>query len=218
MDMSSGAAVTPARLPAKLIAVDIAERVFLFALFVYFMRNMLFSTMGPMNPIAMLLVVSESLPIILVCLRGPSATMSMRPSDWFLGFAAASLPLLAVPSANTEAIAPVAVSLFLVLSGILLQTAAKVFLGRSFGVIAANRGVKVSGPYRYVRHPMYAGYVMTHIAFLLTRPSLHNLLVYAAALAFQLIRIDREEQLLSRDQSYRDYAAQVRFRLIPGVY
>ncbi len=34
----------------------------------------------------------------------------------------------------------------------------KVLLGLSFGVVAANRGVKIGGPYSFIRHPMYAGY------------------------------------------------------------
>lgn len=207
-----------APLPAKVLILDIAERVFLLALFIYFVRNMLANEAAHSNPVALLLIASESLPIILVCLRGPSATMSMRPSDWFLGFAAASMPLLAVPPKVAEPMAPIVICLALMLSGLVLQTVAKVFLGRSFGVIAANRGVKVAGPYQFVRHPMYAGYLMTHIAFLLSRPSLYNLVIYSIALALQIVRLGREEQLLAKDPHYKAYMDQVRYRLIPGVY
>jgi protein-S-isoprenylcysteine O-methyltransferase Ste14 len=45
-----------------------------------------------------------------------------------------------------------------ILSGLLSQISAKLVLWRSFGIVAAVREVKVAGPYRVVRHPMYLGY------------------------------------------------------------
>ena len=38
-------------------------------------------------------------------------------------------------------------------------------LGRSFGVAPANRGIVVRGPYSFVRHPIYTGYLITHTGF-----------------------------------------------------
>lgn len=218
MTISSGASMAPERLPMKLIVLDIVERVFIAGMFVYFANNMLSLSQNGLNPIFLLLIVSESLPIVLSFLRGPTTAISRRPSDWFLGFGASTMPLLAVPAVGATALAPAAFCIVLMVAGILLQTAAKIFLGRSFGVIAANRGVKIAGPYQFIRHPMYAGYVMTHIAFLLTQPSLHNFAVYTLALAFQIVRIGREEGLLTKDESYRAYAGEVRYRLVPGVY
>src|ERR1700682_5194874 len=49
----------------------------------------------------------------------------------------------------------------LITAGVLLQIYAKLTLRRSFGIIAANRGVMTSGPYRVVRHPMYAAYLLS---------------------------------------------------------
>ena len=103
-------------------------------------------------------------------------------------------------------------------AGILLQITAKLVLGRAFGIVAANRGVKVLGPYRFVRHPMYAGYTLTHVGFLLAMPSLMNALFYATALTMQVARIFREEHVLGQDASYRTFAARVRYRLVPGVF
>jgi protein-S-isoprenylcysteine O-methyltransferase Ste14 len=104
------------------------------------------------------------------------------------------------------------------LVGLYVQISAKVFLGRSFGLVAANRGIKVTGPYRIVRHPMYAGYTIIHVGFLLSFPSLWNLVLYSTQLAIQMARLLREELLLNQDQSYRDYAARVRYRLIPMIF
>ena len=49
--------------------------------------------------------------------------------------------------------------------------AGKLTLGRSFGLMPANRGVVSSGIYRFVRHPIYAGYLITHVAFLAAHPT-----------------------------------------------
>jgi protein-S-isoprenylcysteine O-methyltransferase Ste14 len=65
---------------------------------------------------------------------------------------------------------------------------------------------------------MYAGYVITQIGFLLAHPSLWNASIYAATLVFQIGRILAEERLLSRDSGYREFAALVPSRLVPGVF
>ncbi len=82
----------------------------------------------------------------------------------------------------------------------------------------ANRGVKTRGLYRVVRHPIYAGYTLTHIGFLLGFPSLQNAALYAAVFAIEVMRLLREEAVLKRDPAYVDYAARVRYRLLPGVF
>ena len=99
-----------------------------------------------------------------------------------------------------------------------IQISTKVALGVSFGLVAANRGVRVSGPYRFVRHPMYAGYVITHVGLCSAMPSAINALLYVCALSLQIVRIKREERVLMQDQQYRDFSARVRYRLLPGVF
>jgi len=91
-------------------------------------------------------------------------------------------------------------------------------LGRSFGIVAANRGVVSSGPYRLVRHPIYLGYLVTHAGFLLSNTSVRNVAIYAAAYVFQFARIYAEERILAQDGEYREYLRSVRYRLFPEVY
>jgi protein-S-isoprenylcysteine O-methyltransferase Ste14 len=103
-------------------------------------------------------------------------------------------------------------------TGLTFQTAAKAALWRSFGLVPANRGIRTKGPYRLVRHPMYTGYTVTHIGFLLGFPSLQNSLLYFATFLIEVIRLFREEAILKQDPLYRAYAARVRYRLLPGVF
>jgi protein-S-isoprenylcysteine O-methyltransferase Ste14 len=104
------------------------------------------------------------------------------------------------------------------LLGIGWQLFAKVSLRRSFGILPANRGVVSHGAYRIVRHPMYLGYFMTDIGFLLANFGIQNVIVYGCQFALQVGRIVREERLLSNDEQYRAYSSKVRCRVIPGVF
>ena len=82
----------------------------------------------------------------------------------------------------------------------------------------ANRGVVSSGVYRLVRHPIYLGYLITHVAFLFANPSLSNIAVLVAADTALLLRAVCEEQTLARDDRYREYQQLVRWRVCPGLF
>ncbi|WP_296742674.1 isoprenylcysteine carboxylmethyltransferase family protein [Mesorhizobium sp.] len=102
--------------------------------------------------------------------------------------------------------------------GLLLVIWGKVSLGRSFAILPGNRGVVTWGAYRYLRHPIYAGYLAGHILFLLSSFSVYNFTVYAVITLFQIYRILREERILAMTQEYRDYKERVRYRLCPGIF
>lgn len=104
------------------------------------------------------------------------------------------------------------------LLGIFWQLFAKLSLRGSFGILPANRGVVSRGAYRFVRHPMYLGYFLTDIGFLLANFGIQNVIVYGCQFALQVGRIVREERLLSDDEQYRAYRSKVRRRVIPGVF
>ena len=90
-------------------------------------------------------------------------------------------------------------------------------LGRSFGLVAANRGIRTHGPYRVVRHPLYAGYLLTESGYVLENPSLRNVLLVVLVMAVQGVRVVVEERWLLGDPAYRTYAATVRRRIVPGL-
>lgn len=212
-------AISPAAAASsqKTVILDICERAFVFALFVRFAWLMLSQGLQAINLLNVLLVIAEAFPFVLILLRTRSETLSQRPTDWLLGLTGSTLPLLVRPAAIAPLL-PLSVCFGIMLMGTMIQLAAKVVLGRNFGLIAANRGVVTLGPYRIVRHPMYLGYAITHIGFLLSMPSAMTLTLYASTLAVQVLRIQREERVLMRDAAYRAFADQVRFRLLPGVF
>jgi len=110
------------------------------------------------------------------------------------------------------------ISAGLQIAGLVIQVSAKLSLRRSFGILPANRGVVGSGPYRFLRHPMYFGYFVNQAGFLLSNFGVRNLVILVLLWALQMFRVVREERLLVKDAMYREYAARVRYRFIPGVF
>jgi protein-S-isoprenylcysteine O-methyltransferase Ste14 len=102
--------------------------------------------------------------------------------------------------------------------GAVCQFAAKVLLGRSFGLLPAQRGVVMAGPYRVVRHPMYVGYLIGQMGFLLVNFSWRNLSVVVGVYLALGLRIVREEAVLAASEDYRDYQRRVRWRMLPYVF
>ncbi|MDP3677200.1 MAG: isoprenylcysteine carboxylmethyltransferase family protein [Novosphingobium sp.] len=166
------------------------------------------------HPHFVLFLVSELVGVALLLLqRRGETTTAFYPI--LIAFVGTGVALLVVPTG--QRLISDQASLALILAGSAIALAAKLFLGRSFGVVPANRGVKAAGVYRFVRHPMYAGYMINQLGFLLVFFSLHNVVIYAVAWTTLWLRAVEEEKILCRDPAYQRYATQVRFRLIPGV-
>jgi protein-S-isoprenylcysteine O-methyltransferase Ste14 len=193
---------------------DYAERVFLLLLFGWFVSRVAPSVVN--HPYNALIMASESFTAILVMVRRPGP-MSVSLYAWLIAIAGTCIPLCVHP-APMDGWLPPELPALMMLCGLFLSIGAKAFLRRSFGIVAANRKVRRGGPYRIMRHPMYAGYVVTQLGFFLLNPSFWNAAVYAAAWFAMVLRIGEEEKFLSRDQAYRDYEEDVRWRLFPGFY
>jgi protein-S-isoprenylcysteine O-methyltransferase Ste14 len=88
-------------------------------------------------------------------------------------------------------------------------------LGRSFGVAPADRGLRTTGLYAWVRHPLYAAELLVFAGFLVAHPDGWNIAVLSLNTLLQVVRIMREERLI---EDYANYAARVRWRLIPMVW
>jgi protein-S-isoprenylcysteine O-methyltransferase Ste14 len=104
-----------------------------------------------------------------------------------------------------------------VLAFSLMVWARVVFGGRSFHAAAnpTEGGLVISGPYRFVRHPIYAAVLFITWAGVLSHISIVNLVLGLCAVAGAGLRIAAEEKLLvERYPEYHEYAARTK-RIIP---
>jgi protein-S-isoprenylcysteine O-methyltransferase Ste14 len=101
--------------------------------------------------------------------------------------------------------------------GLLLWGWAFSCLGRSYGIVAADRGLVTRGPYRYVRHPLYTAYLVGGAGYLIQSLSLWNAAVDLVAVGWQLVRVRAEERQLE-GSDYARYRARVRWRLCPRLW
>lgn len=198
--------------------LDLFERVVVSVLLTMLAMRFVPSIVLEGNLANLLLFGAEAIVVGFIVFRRPATSISRNPGDWLSGFAGTVLGLAVMPGGGDDAIAPLSLVVFMMLCGFVLQVWAKLSLRRSFGVVAANRGVKATGAYQLVRHPMYAGYILTQIGFVLAAPSAWNLAAYLSLWAMQILRIAAEERILREDPAYRAFAEQVRWRLLPGVY
>jgi protein-S-isoprenylcysteine O-methyltransferase Ste14 len=168
----------------------------------------------------LLLLLSEGFTLALVLFARRAAVRDLSP----LAMAAtlyACFFFVLLSLDGTRRLAPEWVAASLQLAGMAWQLASKATLGRCFGLLPAARGLVTSGPYRVVRHPIYLGYLVSHIGFLLGNFSWLNLAILVLLYLAQAWRMLREEAMLaSGDQkvAYSRYCATVRYRLVPFVY
>ena len=88
--------------------------------------------------------------------------------------------------------------------------------GRAFAIAPADRGLIAIGPYRFLRHPMYTGELLSVLGVVFFGNfTLWNLLIILLLMLTLLRRIHVEEGLVS---GYRSYAYTVRWRILPGVW
>jgi protein-S-isoprenylcysteine O-methyltransferase Ste14 len=211
------ASLWPARQARNAILLDALERVFASGLYIFLTARILTSFFATHDPLGLLLLPSEGVIVLFLLLRKRSPNISLRLRDWMVAFLGTTLPLLVQPGGGAM-LAPGQYCGMLMLTGIVLQVAAKLTLRRRFGLVAANRGIVVGGPYRLLRHPMYAGYLLTHIGFFLGHATPINGLIYLVEFVLQIGRITAEERLLTDDPDYAAFRCRVRYRLIPGVF
>ncbi len=115
----------------------------------------------------------------------------------------------------------VGVAVFLLGSGIMVWAmAANPFFSQGVR-IQSDRGhaVAADGPYRFVRHPGYAGMCLSTLGSALLLGSLWALLPWAACVALLVVRTSLEDQTLAAElDGYREYRTHTRYRLVPRVW
>ena len=164
----------------------------------------------------MLLLASEALVVALTLVRRSAGTVDRTWRARLLTMCATFGPPLVRPV--DIAGAPESLTVAMTAFGLMVVVVGKISLGRSFGLTPANRGIVSTGLYRMVRHPIYLGYLITHVGFVMANPAPWNRAVLAVADIALLLRAKCEERTLEADATYRDYMQRVRWRIIPGVF
>jgi protein-S-isoprenylcysteine O-methyltransferase Ste14 len=164
----------------------------------------------------LLLLVSEALVVLFTVVRR-RATVVDRSWD---ARTIATISLVGVPFIRPTGggLAPDLATAAVSVAGLLVIITGKLTLGRSFGLMPANRGIVCQGIYKTLRHPIYAGYLVTHAAFLVAHPSAWNLAVLVVSDAALMIRAVYEERTLAKDAEYAEYMTRVPWRVVPGVF
>lgn len=85
--------------------------------------------------------------------------------------------------------------------------------------VETEQKVISSGPYAYVRHPMYLGVMLIYLAAPLALGSYWALLPALLIIPLLVARINNEEEVLLRElKGYREYQQTTRHRLLPNVW
>jgi protein-S-isoprenylcysteine O-methyltransferase Ste14 len=112
------------------------------------------------------------------------------------------------------------IALFVV--GLGLYFASRLYLGRFFSEkvrIRSDHRLITKGPYRYIRHPIYAGEILYFLSIPLIFSSIYGFVIMMVIIPMLLYRIGYEEKVLSSKfgQEYEAYIRRTR-KLIPFIY
>jgi protein-S-isoprenylcysteine O-methyltransferase Ste14 len=206
--------VTPSR---RERLADLFARLGVAGLFVLLSINLLADFMRTHHVTGLFLLVSEALVVVLTIFRRRAQTI-----DRTLQASVATIVSMVGPpllrAGGVEPLVPDHVTAALSTAGLALVIVGKVVLGRSFGLVPANRGVVAQGPYTLMRHPIYTGYLITHLGFLAAHPTPMNVIVVLISDTALIVRALLEERVLNQDEQYRAYCARVGWHLMPGVF
>jgi protein-S-isoprenylcysteine O-methyltransferase Ste14 len=202
---------------ARLSAGDLIARAVLTGLYLFLMRSLLGDFLQTGRITGLLLLASESLVIVFTIARRPAQIVDRSPVSVVATAISAVGPLI-VRTAPGAGMLPDLVTTLVSGIGLSITIAGKLALGRSFGIVPANRGVVIAGAYNIVRHPIYTGYLITHLAFAIAHPLAWNAIVLAIADVALVLRALREERVLRADREYENYCQRVAWHVVPGVF
>jgi protein-S-isoprenylcysteine O-methyltransferase Ste14 len=195
---------------------ELLARATICALFTLLSTNLLRDFLSTGRVTGLLLLASEFLVVVLTFVRRPASLVDRS-------FRAAVVTIVSIASpfmlrTTNGGLLPDTVTAAVSIVGLAVVIVGKLALGRSFGLVPANRGVVIGGPYAIVRHPIYSGYVVTHIAFFLAHPSGWNAVLVVMADVALVLRALVEERVLDGDDRYRAYCQRVGWHFVPGLF
>ena len=217
MSMDLGALEHRAGETRTVDAADLAARLVVIVLFTMMAIRIGGDFLETGRLTGLLLLASETLVVMLTVLRRATSVIDRSHRARILTAVSMTGPVLVRPAA-VAALAPEMATALLSAVGLSIVIAGKISLGRSFGLMPANRGVVATGLYRLVRHPIYLGYLVTHAGFVAANPTAWNLVMLVVADLALVWRAGCEEETLQRDAAYQAYQQRVRWRVVPGLF
>ncbi len=198
----------------KNFIIEVIGRAILLLFYFNLLRNHSVALIQYHKISSLLYIVLESLILILVLFRAAPVRFSASPWDWLIALAGTLAPILIQPTGNADN----PLGIIIQLLGMLITSAGVISLNKSFGVVPAEREIKTMGMYKFVRHPLYLGYLISNLGVLLNHFSEMNCFYIALGLVIQIIRITREEKFLSQNPSYVEFKQTTRWRLVPYIW
>ena len=198
-------------------ATELLARLVVGTLFVLLSINLLGDFLRTRHVTGLFLLVSEAMVVVLTIVRRPAGSVDRSTAARIVTVLALVGPPL-LRAVDGAALVRDEFTALVSIVGVTLVISGKLTLGRSFGIVPANRGIVAAGPYLLVRHPIYTGYLITHAAFLVAHPSIWNVAIIVISDTALVIRALYEERVLQLDEQYQAYCNRVGWHLVPGVF
>jgi protein-S-isoprenylcysteine O-methyltransferase Ste14 len=163
-----------------------------------------------------ILLMNSLILAVYVIRRKPDAIIE-HPFAWIIGVAGTLLGLLYRPGQADVLPVLLFAGNAMQIVGLAATIGSLLSLRRSLGIIAANRGIKQGGLYRFIRHPLYASELVFFCGYVFSNQSAANLILLIMHIAAQYSRARIEENFLSSDPVYQLYLSKTRYRFLPGV-
>ncbi len=146
-----------------------------------------------------------------IVLIGPLVQWIVAGLDYRFGWSPAMAPALQVAGLAVLALG-YALSTWAMFSNPFFAAVVRIQKERGHTVVSG-------GPYRYVRHPGYAGGILGNLATAIALGSLWALVPTAVVALLTILRTALEDRTLRQElEGYEAYAQRVRYRLLPGVW
>jgi protein-S-isoprenylcysteine O-methyltransferase Ste14 len=173
-----------------------------FFVFLFILRVMQFERH---EPVPILLAIQAALTAFFLVMHRPVERIA-HPIISVIAWVCALLPL-AFDSQGAETLYSI--------PGLLLVLWSLLSLRRAFSIAPEDRGIIMRGPYRFIRHPMYLGELLSLLGLCISAMKVWNWLLFVLFARLILLRIAAEERVLF---GYEPYKKSVRWRLIPWVW
>jgi protein-S-isoprenylcysteine O-methyltransferase Ste14 len=155
---------------------------------------------------------------LLIMTRSPAKAQADGVLPRIAAFVGTYLPWTITFFGKTDQALPNLLSTACVLIGTVMMLVTIRHLGRSFSLVPQARSVVQTGPYRWIKHPLYFSEQIAILGVVLQYLTPVAVIVFVVHIGVQVSRILYEEDLLRRNcPEYSSYEAS-RWRLIPCVW